>query len=164
MAQLPNLPFLTIDFSPKGGGIDFLGLRWVNLTILGSQLLPGINNVTADAGAYCLGAWIPWKFRQLCITPEKFISSNYRVFREAIEVAISMTMRSNSPSNLKFGAPRNRIGVEQSISFPAALTFKNAKRTNQTSIYAAPLYGPSLRYLELIVGEAIAEDGSSTGF
>ena len=32
MLTPPASPFTTADFSPQGGGIDFLGLRWVSLT------------------------------------------------------------------------------------------------------------------------------------
>ena len=95
MPELPIRPFLTVDFSPKGGGIDFLGLRWVNLTILGAYLIPGINNVTADAGTYCLGAWIPWKFKQLCQTARNSTLPKFTAFRETIEVGISLSLLSN---------------------------------------------------------------------
>ena len=56
---LPNKPFATEDFSLPGGGIDFLGLRWVSLTILGQYLVPELNNRTSDIGMFCLGTWIP---------------------------------------------------------------------------------------------------------
>jgi hypothetical protein len=163
MTKIPNYPFLTTDFSPKGGGIDFLGLRLINLNILANYLLPGINNATRDMGVYFLGAWIPWKFMALCKNKEQYKYSNFCAFQEAIEVAISFSLIDESPASSKFGILRNRIGVEQKISLPNKLSFKEANRTSATSIYAAPLYGPSLRYLGLIAGEAIAEDGSSTG-
>lgn len=66
MKELPEKPFTTADFSLRGGGIDFLGLRWVSLTIVGRDLIPELNNVTADMGTFFLGGWIPWKFQQLC--------------------------------------------------------------------------------------------------
>ena len=163
MVQIPNSPFLTVDFSPKGGGIDFLGMRLVNLNILAEHLIPGINNATTDMGTYFLGTWIPWKFKQLCKRQLDFTLSNFTGFREAIEVAISLSMRDDSPAIAEYGRPRNRIGVDQKISLPSKLAFKKANRTNSTSIYAAPLYGPSLGYLGLIAGYAVAEDGSSTG-
>jgi hypothetical protein len=161
MAELPTNPFLTEDFSPKGGGIDFLGLRWVNLTLLADHLIPGINNATSDVGAYCLATWIPWKFQQLCQTAKHFTLSDFTAFRETIEVAFSETIRDESPSNNKFGAPRNRIGVGQNIYLPGELSFERPSRTNQTSFYAAPLYGPSLRFIGLIAGDALAENGTS---
>ena len=164
MQKFPDLPFMTKDFSPRGGGIDFLGMRWVNLSILAIHLIPGINNQTSDFGTYCLGTWIPWKFYQLCKNRKAFFKlSRYRSFREFVEVAISHTMRDQSPSNGKFGKPNNRFGIGQELAFPGKLGFKVAKRTNSTSIYAAPLYGPSLHYLQLISGDAASEDGKITG-
>lgn len=150
MIDFPDRPFLTEDFSPKGGGLDFLGTRLVNLTILGEYLLPGINNATEDFGTYCLAAWIPWKFRNLCQNSRDFTFSNYRKFREALEVMISYTMRDESPSTLEFDKARNRVGNRQILSFPSNLSFKDVHRKESNTIYAAALYGPSVRYLDLV--------------
>ena len=163
MNKFPDTPFLTLDFSLKGGGLDFLGMRQVNYVILDEHLLPGINNATTDIGMYCLGAWIPWKFRQLCKTEKDFKLSNFKIFREAIEIMISHTIRVGSPSSEKFGSLNNRLGVQQNVTFPEILKFKNVERTNSTSIYAAPLYGPSLHYVEFLSGYAISNEGRSTG-
>ncbi len=162
MSKLPDRPFLTQSFSPRGGGIDFLGLRAVNLRMLQEFLIPGINNATADFGTYCLATWIPWKFRQLAKTKEKFTYSQYREFREAIEIAIAFSQRPGSAADGKFGTPRTRIGVQQDVDFSKPLKFKNVNRTDATSLFAAPLYGPSLRYLQLVGGDAVADDGTST--
>jgi hypothetical protein len=162
MGKLPEQPFLTADFSPTGGGIDFLGLRWVNPTLLAERLIPGINNATSDFGIYCLATWIPWKFQQLCTNPKDYVLTNFRAFEEAVGVAISHTMRPGSPSAAKYGKAHGKIGVQQKLDLPSELSFDAASRTRSTSIYAAPLYGPSLRYLGLLQGRAIAEDGTST--
>ena len=149
MTKIPNAPFLTADFSPRGGGIDFLGLRWVNLTIIGRDLLPELNNVTSDMGTFFLGAWIPWKFRQLC-SERAYTEKNYKTFREKVEVALSLTLREDSQIRRDYGPVRNRIGITQRCALPGKLSFKNAKRTDQNSLYAAAIYGPSLRALGLI--------------
>ncbi len=162
MPRLPDRPFLTADFSPTGGGIDYLGMRWVSLKILADQLIPGINNATSDFGVYCLATWIPWKFRHFCTNRKDFVLSNFRRFEEAVGVAISHGLRSDSPSVAKFGEAHGKIGVQQKLELPSELSFEKAKRTRSTSIYAAPLYGPSLRYLGLIQGYALAEDDTST--
>ena len=161
MIEFPDQPFLTDDFSPKGGGLDFLGTRWVNLTILGDYLLPGINNATRDFGTYCLAAWIPWKFRSLCQDQKDFTFSNYRKFREAVEVMMSYAMRDDSSSTLKYNNARNRVGMQQKLSFPTDLSFKEAHRKESNTIYTAALYGPSLRYLSLL-GFAQDKDGRPT--
>jgi hypothetical protein len=163
MPELPNRPFLTDDFSTEGGGIDFLGMRWANLEILTRYLLPDINNATNDFGIYCLAAWIPWKFRTLCTDPKQFKRSVFLQFRQAVEVAMSYATRDDSSATGELGQPNVRIGARQKIQLPSKLTFERAHRTEATSIYAAPLYGPSVRFLGLIAGEAMATDGSRTG-
>ena len=150
MKTFPSAPFLTEDFSATGGGIDFLGLRWVGLTIVGEFLIPELNNVTTDMGTFFLGAWIPWKFRQLCSGEAEYTERNYREFREKVEVALSLTLRKESGLSREDGEIRNKIGNTQRCALPAKLTFKNAKRNSTNSLYAAAIYGPSLRALGFI--------------
>lgn len=153
MSALPDRPFLTKDFSPRGGGIDFLGLRYVNLHMVGAHLIPEINNVTRDMGTFCLGAWIPWRFAKTCEEGRRkadFTEKNYREFRERIEVAISLTMLDKSTATQKHGAVRTGVGTTQECNLPALLSFKNAARGQDNTLYAAAIYGPSLRALELV--------------
>jgi hypothetical protein len=163
MGRIPDAPFLNERFGPKGGGIDFLGMRRENLRMLQEYLIPGINNGTSDFGTYCLAAWIPWKFRQLARNRDEYTLSRYRSFREAVEIAIAYTMRDHSPSNSTLGQPRNRIGVQQNVDLNKPLTFKSVGRTDATTLFAAALYGPSLRYVNLISGDALADNLTSTG-
>lgn len=163
MAKIPEQPFAPADFSPKGGGIDYLGMRWVSMVILGGELIPEINNRTRDFGIFCLATWMPWKFRQLCEgARESFTLSNYRNFEEAVGVAISYSVDPNSDSSEKYGQPHERIGVQQKLVLPSELSFSDVERTRSTSIFAAALYGPALRYLQLVGGYARAADGTST--
>jgi hypothetical protein len=150
MKQLPDKPFTTEDFSLRGGGIDFLGLRWVNLTIVGEDLIPELNNVTEDMGIFFLGGWIPWKFQQLCTGADNYTEKNYKAFREKTEVALSLTLRDELGIDRDYGAVRNRVGITQQNPLPGKLNFKDAKRTQQNSLYAAAIYGPSLQALGLI--------------
>jgi hypothetical protein len=63
----------------------------------------------------------------------------------------------------KIERPRRRMGTQNEPPLPGTLTFRTARRTEVTSMYAAPLYGPSLRYLELLeTTGALATDGTST--
>jgi hypothetical protein len=161
MPKFPETPFLTKNFAIKGGGIDFLGTRLVNLQILGEYLIPGLNNQTKDIGTYCIGSWLPWKFTKLCETGNRendFIESNYKRYREVVEVCISHSMRDFSPSCIEYGKPSNRMGNNQKVNFTTQLNFKDSERTNATSLYAAPLYGPSLNYLALITPTTLSKD------
>ena len=150
MIELPDRPFTTEDFSLRGGGIDFLGLRWVNLTIVGQDLIPELNNVTEDMGTFFLGGWIPWKFQQLCDGGNDYTEKNYKAFREKVEVALSLTLRNDLGIARNCGQLRNRVGITQKNALPGKLNFKDAKRTEQNSLYAAAIYGPSLHALGLI--------------
>lgn len=147
---LPNKPFATEDFSLPGGGIDYLGLRWVGLTILGQDLIPELNNRTSDMGMFCLGAWLPWKFRQLCTSEKDYTEKNYRQFREKVEVALSLTFKDESEMDRPAGAVRNKVGSAQAADLPCKLTFSNAKRKDQNSLYAPAIYGPAIKSLGLI--------------
>lgn len=148
---IPETPFTTADFSQNSGGIDFLGLRWVSLTIVGRELIPELNNVTQDMGIFCLGAWIPWKFQQLCgEKAQLYTERNYAAFREKIEVAISMTFKKEADLAHTHGFVRRQLGGTQKAGSPQALTFRAASRGAQNSLYAAANYGPALIALDLI--------------
>jgi hypothetical protein len=150
MIALPNRPFTTADFSLKGGGVDFLGLRWVSLTIVGQHLVPELNNVTRDMGMFCLGAWIPWKFHQLCRGPADYRERKYQAFREKIEVALSMTFEERAQIRHRYGSVRRKLGTTQKCSEPQKLSFNAVHRNEQNSLFAAANYGPALQALGLI--------------
>lgn len=164
MATFPEAPFTSDrnDFQTDGGGIDYLGLRWVSLTLLAEELLPGVNNQTRDFGIFCLATWIPWKFRKLSNNQSDFTLAKFRGFEEAIGVAIAYSLQPGSASMERFGEPNAKIGVQQKLTLPSLLGFEHVKRTRATSIYAAPLYGPSLKFLNFIAGNARSEDGTAT--
>lgn len=165
MADFSPLPFLTEDFSPKGTGIDYLGMRNVNLVFLETQLIPGINNATRDLGSYVLGVWMTWKFIDLCRHSDlyKYTRDNFRKFSQAIEIVLSHSTRDGSPVNEKYPIPRNRIGKNQKIDLSLPLTFENMGRGLSASIFYAAQYGPSLRWIGL-TADARSEDGRSAGF
>ena len=163
MLALPQRPFTTADFSPQGGGIDFLGLRWVSLTIVGRDLVSELNNVTQDMGVFCIGAWIPWKFRQLCRNERQYTVRNYAAFREKVEVALSMTYRGEAQMPRPHGVVRRQLGSTQKASAPQRLTFAAAKRGPENSLYAAANYGPALQAIGLIASyRSQARDGKES--
>jgi len=161
MNDFPTLPFLTEDFAPKGNGIDFLGMLQVNLNIVQTNLVPDINNVTRDVGTYFLGTWIAWKFLELCGGDRtNFTPENFNKFKEAVEIAIAHSSSDISPTNEKYGRVRNRVGNEQKIDFSGPFSFERASRN--ASLYDAPLYGPSIRYLGF-TQHAMSTDHGPTG-
>lgn len=158
----PAGPFTTADFGLAGSGIDFLGLRLVSFRLVSERLIPELNNATGDLGALWIATWIPWKFRQLAQRHEDFTNARYRRFRRAIEVALAWCDREQSPGSQRFGTVYRGVGTRQNrrITFPSPLTFEDVGRTDSTSLFAAPLYGPALRYLGLHVDVWAAEGGA----
>jgi hypothetical protein len=57
-------PRFVAPYRPEKGGVDFLGLRQVNLAMM-ALCLPGINNVTRYIRPFSLVSWIYWKFYSL---------------------------------------------------------------------------------------------------
>lgn len=144
----------------KGGGIDFLGLRAVNLRMLAQFLLPGLNNATRDFGNFCVAAWIPWKFHRTHQTKELFTEARYAAFQERMEIAMAHGIRWDGPGTAEFGNPHGRIGDRQQIEFPNSMRFSTVSgRTKATSLFAAALYGPSMHYLGLLPGFYRSVDG-----
>src|SRR5665213_4438193 len=80
-------PQLVTPYDPDHGGVDFLGMRAVNLNMMAGAL-PGINNVTASIRPFSVVSWIYWKFYQLA--QEAAIThptdDQLRVWREKVEV------------------------------------------------------------------------------
>lgn len=142
-------PFLTDNFSMRGGGIDFLGLRYVSLRMVGENLIPELNNVTRDVGTFFLGTWLPWKFERIT-NQQTYTEENFQQIQERMEVALGLAMHEPHEVTKDYGTTRNRVGVTQKITLPTQLTFKNAGRTKQNSLYAPAIYGPSLRALHLV--------------
>lgn len=163
MKQLPSEPFLAQDYSPRGGGLDFLGLRWANLNMVGTYLIPEINNVTTDMGTFLLAGWVPWKFQQLCTSSKDYTEKNYRLFREKVETAMSLTFRDDLGFPKPYGNAHNRIGITNTCPLPGKLSFTEGHRDERNSIYAPAIYGPSLKSLGLITSlQCMAEDLSKT--
>jgi len=65
-------------------------------------------------------------------------------------VAMSLTLRDELGIDRDCGPVRNRVGITQKNPLPGKLNFKEAKRTEQNSLFAAAIYGPSLHALGLI--------------
>src|SRR5262245_19907864 len=57
-------PIFVTPYRPDRGGVDFLGLRQVNIDMM-SGVLPGINNVTWWIRPFSVLSWIYWKFYEI---------------------------------------------------------------------------------------------------
>ena len=156
IASIPEGPFFIPAYQPEYGGVDFLGLRQVNLDMM-SSCLPGINNVTVYVRAFSLLSWIHWKFHALVASAgrQRPSTEQMRQFRERVEILFT------------WGHVQNEIGgIPGTTSKPprskgaVPLTFASWKRNqDNTSLMAAVQYGPAsktlggLGFLERVDGE-----------
>src|ERR1051326_6665260 len=62
--SLARGPYLLPRFNPGQGGVDYLGLRQVNLDLM-AEYIPSINNATYWIRPYSVICWIYWKFYRL---------------------------------------------------------------------------------------------------
>ena len=138
---LPNSAFFLPPLSAENNGVDFLGLRQVNLDMM-AELIPATNNVTAYIRPFALLSWIFWKFHDLCdrsgLTQPS--SEDMRKFRERIEVLFTWGARlHDAPRIPGKDAEPPADGVDD-----VPLTFEAWHRVqSSTSLIAALWYGPA---------------------
>lgn len=125
------------------GGVDFLGLREVNLNLM-QQLLPTVNNVVSHVRIYTVLAWAWWRAADLArqqgadVLPERILR-----FVERVEILFTW---SHTLSGKGAGLPGNTAKPPRS-SGAVLLDLKSWKRPPLTSALMAPVqYGPSLRF------------------
>ena len=80
-------PFFVAPYKDESGGVDFLGLRQVNLDLM-YQFLPGINNVTRFVRPYSVMTWFAWAFNEDMKRKgiEDFKRKDFKEFREKVEL------------------------------------------------------------------------------
>ncbi len=141
MDGLPVGPWFPRDVGFKGTGVDFLGLRAVNMRLI-DACLPGISNVTYSIRPYSVATWMWWKARELLNDgdAEGRMSAELRAFAERVETLFAWGHRVRGYP----GAPGSRSGPPQGGA--VSLTFASWKRSAaNTSIMAAVRYGPSVK-------------------
>lgn len=139
----PDRPFFLPLRTGENNGVDFLGLRQVNLDMM-AEMIPSTNNVTGYIRPFSLMSWVFWKFYDLCSDAglEEPSRQDIDRFREKVEVLFSWGARLHETSGRVPGtgaAPPNASAEGQ-----VHLTFKDWKRIqSSTSLIAALWYGPA---------------------
>jgi hypothetical protein len=142
LQEVPKGPYLLDRFNPGQGGVDFLGLRQVNLDLM-AECIPGINNVTWKIRPYSVMCWIYWKFYRLMQGKgmESPSETEMTRFREKVE---SLFLWGHQLGNLR-GIPGFLAKPTEFRGGRANLSFESWKRdARNTSIQAGVQYGPSL--------------------
>lgn len=144
--QLPVIsegPRIVPRFKSDRGGVDYLGLRQVNLDLT-ADCIPGINNVTYYIRPFAVLSWIHWKFHALNVEAKRREASEEDLhrFKDKVEVLFTWGHQLNHlrgvPGLDSKCPPSTSRGVE--LSFPAW----DRKRHN-TSLQAPVQYGPALK-------------------
>lgn len=165
--DLPQGPYLLPQFDPGRGGVDFLGLRQVNLDLM-AECLPGINNVTFFIRPYSVLSWIYWKFHEAMKASGKDRASAKELisFREKVE---SLFLWGHQLNNVD-GIPGLRSKPKEFHKDKADLSFKAWRRSaDNTSLQAAVQYGPSVKdrgglgFMRHVEGEFFQTTREGTG-
>lgn len=143
LQDIPKGPHLLPEFDPGRGGVDFLGLRQVNLDLM-AECFPGINNVTYYIRPYSVLSWIYWKFYESkkADSDDKATAKELARFKEKVE---SLFLWGHQLNNVS-GIPGLRSKPHELEKGKANLTFKAWRRSaDNTSLQAAVQYGPSVK-------------------
>lgn len=142
--EWPTGPYLIPAMTPRTGGVDFLGLRQVNLELT-TACLPGINNTTKLVRPFSVLAWIHWRFHQALeeSSRRRAAHADIRAFQDKAELLFT------------WGHQRqNFVGIPGLKTPPPAaqpggwvdLSFKSWDRTaRNTSLQAPVQYGPAMK-------------------
>jgi hypothetical protein len=142
-ATMGDGPRIVPTLKSDRGGVDYLGLRQVNLDLT-TNCIPGINNVTYFIRPFAVLSWIHWKFHAALVEAKRREASEDDLlrFQEKVEVLFTWGHQINGqrgvPGMDSRCPPAGPRGVE--LSFLAW----NRKRAN-TSLQAPVQYGPALK-------------------
>jgi hypothetical protein len=133
-------PRFVAPYRPNHGGVDFLGLRQVNLAMM-ALCLPGINNVTRYIRPFSVLTWIYWKFYLLSAPKDRRITEkDLRIWKEKVETLFTWGHKLHDVG----GVPGTDSNPPGKGSVP--LDFAAWKRRAQnTSLMAAVQYGPAAK-------------------
>ncbi|MYM92379.1 hypothetical protein [Duganella vulcania] len=141
MSDSTQAPFLLPAHAEASRGVDFLGLRAINLQMM-DELLPGMNNVADRVRPFSLLAWTIWVYEEHyrgSVAGMK--ASEYAQFREKVEVLFIFSQR------VKGLAVSGIAGADQRMEhrLTTSLRFEDMGRSQSTTIISALNYGPGLK-------------------
>jgi hypothetical protein len=137
-------PIFVAPYRPDKGGVDFLGMRQVNLDMM-YNCLPSINNVTYFLRPFSLLCWIYWKFYHLSNQKGagKVTEKQLRVWREKVETLFTWGHQLEGIS----GIPGTDSKPPRAGTVPLDFASWRRSATN-TSLMAAVQYGPATKTIE----------------
>jgi hypothetical protein len=137
-------PRFVAPYRPDKGGVDFLGMRQVNLDMM-ANCLPGFNNATWYVRPFSVVSWIYWKFHQLAERrgAQKVSDKELRVWKEKVETLFTWGHKLAGTT----GIPGTDARSPGQGAVP--LDFASWKRSpDNTSLMAAVQYGPAAKTID----------------
>ncbi len=141
MSVSAQAPFLLPPHAEASRGVDFLGLRAINLQMM-DELLPGMNNVADRVRPFSLLAWTIWVYEEHYrgrVAGMK--ASEYAQFREKVEVLFVFSQRTEGLSVSRIAGADQRMESRATTS----LRFEDMGRSQSTTLISALTYGPGLK-------------------
>lgn len=135
--NVPQKPYFLPKPPPAGGGVDFLGMRAVNLAMM-DTLFAGLNNVASRVRPFSLLAWSICEYGKKAQRQLSLDGKEYRQFREKIE---TLYVWSHQRADAHHGLAGSRQKPPQGM---ATLSFNTFERKENNSFISAINYGPGL--------------------
>ena len=134
-------PFFVDPHKPESEGVDFLGLRSLNFTMM-DRLMPGINNVVSMIRPFTVMSWIAWRFAQGVASRNAptVSTTEFEVFKQKVETVFAY-------SQVQAGNANGLPGRQQRTPEGDVIRFQFAAFKRTGSILDAALYGPAIKSL-----------------
>jgi hypothetical protein len=134
-------PFFLAPHKGDPGGVDYLGMRAINLQMM-DDLLPGLNNVARQIRPFSLLSWTLWTYeKKQSESGQKMTVQGYSQYREKIE-SLFVLSHKHAEISVKGIAGANQPLVETKQT---TLTFAALRRKSGNTLISAINYGPGLK-------------------
>lgn len=140
--QLPEKPFFVPLLKITSGGVDFLGLREVDLHIR-DEFFPGFNTRCEFIRPFSVMSWVYWKFYRLCEAQRlaKPTLRDMQAFSEKVEILLTWGHRLKGVRGVPGLDAEPPNGNKR-----VPLTFKAwGRKASSTSLMAPVQYGPAMK-------------------
>lgn len=135
----PVGPFFVAPHQDDSEGVDYLGLRATNLSMMNS-LIPGINNVVALVRPFSVISWSLWRYANAVRESGEATPQALDKFRQKVETLFVW-------SHVQLKDAAGLPGNQQHDSGAQMLTFQFKPFRRTASLLDAALYGPAMKTL-----------------
>lgn len=132
-------PFFVNPHPSESEGVDYLGLRAINLSMM-DMMLPGINNVVDMIRPFTLMAWVAWRFEDGTVGWPTVSTDDFKRFQQKVETVFAFSHVNENDAD---GLP----GKQQKVPAGDVVRFQFADFDRAGSILDAALYGPAIKSL-----------------